>query len=230
MEKLKSQPGIVTVNKETYQIAKFKNEMLYYDFAEIIYFLIAKGKSLFGEHFKIYKIDLPLLHKLICYRIADPGYCKKYNIDTNKGLLLTGPIGCGKTSIITLLKHITPHLPSYQVIPARNVTFSFNFLGYKVIQNYGDSSHYCFDDIGVEPTGKHFGKECNVIGEILLSRYEMYLKANKLKSRGLQLKTHATTNLNADELEEKYGNRVRSRMREMFNLISFEADSQDKRG
>lgn len=34
--------------------------------------------------------------------------------------------------------------------------------------------------------------------------------------------THATTNLSASELEDYYGNRVRSRMREMFNLIAFD--------
>jgi DNA replication protein DnaC len=41
--------------------------------------------------------------------------------------------------------------------------------------------------------------------------------------------THATTNLSAEELEKLYGNRVRSRMREMFNLIAFGADVADKR-
>ncbi|WP_322348420.1 hypothetical protein [Marivirga arenosa] len=39
--------------------------------------------------------------------------------------------------------------------------------------------------------------------------------------------THATTNLIPTELENLYGNRVRSRMREMFNLIAFH--STDKR-
>jgi hypothetical protein len=61
------------------------------------------------------------------------------------------------------------------------------------------------------------------MGEVLLSRYELYLETRK------RLKTHATTNLNAEELEERYGNRVRSRMRELFNLIAFEKSSRDKR-
>ncbi|MDT8347935.1 MAG: ATPase, partial [Flavobacteriaceae bacterium] len=42
-------------------------------------------------------------------------------------------------------------------------------------------------------------------------------------------KTHITTNLNAEELEARYGSRVRSRLREMFNLISFDKASVDKR-
>jgi hypothetical protein len=44
-----------------------------------------------------------------------------------------------------------------------------------------------------------------------------------------KVRTHATTNLNAGELEERYGSRVRSRMRELFNLISFDEKTIDKR-
>jgi hypothetical protein len=41
--------------------------------------------------------------------------------------------------------------------------------------------------------------------------------------------THATTNLSASDLEALYGNRLRSRMREMFNLIAFPNNTPDKR-
>ena len=108
-----------------------------------------------------------------------------------------------------------------QVIPARNITFAFNNIGHKTIQEYGNSNFYCFDDLGVETTGRHFGKDCNVMGEILLSRYDLFLQR--------KIRTHATTNLNAQELEERYGNRVRSRMRQLFNLIAFDEQSIDKR-
>ena len=64
-------------------------------------------------------------------------------------------------------------------------------------------------------------KDCNVIGEILLSRYDLFLKR--------KIRTHTTTNLNAQELESRYGIRVRSRMREFFNLIAFDKESLDKR-
>jgi hypothetical protein len=77
------------------------------------------------------------------------------------------------------------------------------------------------DDLGVEPMGRYYGQECNVIGEILLSRYELFLNHN--------VRTHASTNLIAEELEERYGNRVRSRMRKLFNLVDFDKNSADKR-
>ena len=41
--------------------------------------------------------------------------------------------------------------------------------------------------------------------------------------------THLTTNFNSSEIEQIYGPRVRSRMREMFNLVSFSNNSGDKR-
>lgn len=132
-------------------------------------------------------------------------------------------MGCGKTSLMKLLRHLVPAQRPYEMIPSRNVTFSFNHLGYKTIEDYGNSNFYCFDDLGVESLGRFYGKDLNVMGEVLLSRYELFQETRK------KLKTHATTNLNAQELEEHYGNRVRSRMRELFNLVAFEKNSKDKR-
>ncbi|WP_363317281.1 hypothetical protein [uncultured Lutibacter sp.] len=146
-------------------------------------------------------------------------------IDTNKGILLTGPVGCGKTSLMKLLTHLAPHKTNYEIIPTRNIVYSFNATGFEILEKYNDTKNYCFDDLGVEPTGSHYAKECNVLGEILLSRYELFCHPE----RSRRVLTHITTNLNAQEIEKRYGSRVRSRMRAMFNLISFDENSIDKR-
>ena len=214
-------PHIITEQGVQYQLGELKNNYILYDFSRIITYLNVKGKLLFGEQFKIYKEDREILYKLCVYFIKDEVSCKKLNINPNKGILLSGPVGCGKTSLMKLLRCMVPHQKTYQIIPSRNTTFSFNHIGYKTIEDYGNEKHYCFDDLGIEPIGRYFGKDCNVMGEILLSRYELFLKTT--------IKTHATTNLNAKELEDKYGNRVRSRMRQLFNLIAFDKESSDKR-
>ncbi|MCI2227588.1 MULTISPECIES: ATP-binding protein [Flavobacteriaceae] len=218
----KIQPHIIKEGGVQYQLGEFNNNNISYDFKKILIYLDAKGKLLFGKNFKIYEEDEVILYKLCVYFISDFEACKKLEIDPNKGILLSGPVGCGKTSLMKLLRFMVPHQKPYELIPARNITFAFNNIGYKTIEEYGNSSFYCFDDLGVESTGRHFGKDCNVMGEILLSRYDLFLKR--------KIRTHATTNLNAQELEERYGNRVRSRMRQMFNLISFDSSSKDKRG
>ena len=221
-------PHIIIEGSVQYQLGELIGNEISYDFQKILIYLNVKGKLLFGKNFKIYEEDEVILYKLCIYFIRDFEACKKLDIDPNKGILLSGPVGCGKTSLMKLLRHIVPHQKTYEVIPARNITFSFNNIGYKTIEEYGSSNFYCFDDLGVETTGRHFGKDCNVMGEILLSRYDLFLKSMSLRAQSRSL-THATTNLNAQELEERYGNRVRSRMRQLFNLIAFDEKSKDKR-
>jgi hypothetical protein len=62
---------------------------------------------------------------------------------------------------------------------------------------------------------------CNVMAEIILSRYDLFISRKVI--------THITTNLSASEIETMYGNRVRSRFRAMLNLIAFDKTTQDKR-
>jgi len=214
-------PSIIYEGATQFELGTFDGESLFYDFPKILRYLDAKGKLLFGKTFKIYDEDNELLLKLASYFIQDHEYCKNLGIDTAKGILLSGPVGCGKTTLMKLLPHLVPHKKSYHFMPCRNIVFGFNGVGFKLIENYSDNKPYCFDDLGVEHIGRHYGKDCNVMGEILISRYEVFKQKDIL--------THITTNLNAEELQEKYGERIRSRMREMFNLISFSSNCQDKR-
>ncbi|WP_445731051.1 ATPase [Mariniflexile sp.] len=214
-------PSKITEGGVEFSIGTFDGKAVTYDFQKILIYLDAKGKLLFGKHFKIYEEDHNVIMKLCHYFIKDIENCERHDIDPNKGILLSGPVGCGKTSLMRLLKFIVPLQRPYIVVPSRNIVFGFNHVGYKTIEDYGNSQFFCFDDLGVEPIGRHYGKDCNVLGEILLSRYEIFLKHN--------IKTHATTNLNAEELEDLYGNRVRSRMRQLFNLIAFDKHTNDKR-
>jgi hypothetical protein len=116
----------------------------------------------------------------------------------------------------------------FSVKPCRDISFEFIQDGYEVVHRYSkgklyqsEPRNYCFDDLGTENNLKYFGNECNVMAEILLSRYDLFISK--------KLKTHITTNLSASEIEKNYGNRVRSRLRELCNLIAFENVVKDKR-
>ena len=63
------------------------------------------------------------------------------------------------------------------------------------------------------------------MGEILLSRYDSFSYNSNVR----KTLTHLTTNLSASEIEQFYGNRIRSRLRESFNLIAFPNHTNDKR-
>lgn len=214
-------PSNITEGGVEYSIGKFDGKLVHYDFQKILIYLNAKGKLIFGDSFKIFEEDHEIIMKLCHYFIKDVENCERHNIDPCKGLLLSGPVGCGKTTLMRLLKHIVPLQKPYSVIPSRNIVFGFNHIGYKIIEDYGNGQFFCFDDLGVEPMGRHYGKDCNVMGEILISRHELFLNH--------KIKTHATTNLRAEELEDRYGIRVRSRMRQLFNLVAFDKNTNDKR-
>lgn len=193
-----------------------------YDFEKTMSYLNRYGKSKFGDKFQLLRTDSEILYKLMCYAIRDEAKCKKYNIDLSKGILLIGKIGCGKTSLMDIFRILYYRDYHYQLHSVREIAKEFVLDGFPVLNKYGKRNKIiCFDDLGVETSIKHFGNECNVMGEILLSRYDL------LHYHGIV--THATTNLNANDLEKLYGNRVRSRLREMFNVISFPSDVLDKR-
>lgn len=191
--------------------------------------LESEGKKRYGEHFKIYPEDREVILKLLSWFLKDANKAEFYNLDLSKGILLSGPIGCGKTSLFTLIRFLLPYEQRFAIISCRDITFNFIQEGYSVIQRYSTKAYNsgykpittCFDDLGTESELKYFGNQCNVMGEILLSRYDNFINDGMI--------THLTTNLSASELENFYGNRVRSRLREMFNLIAFESNSKDKR-
>ena len=200
----------------------------HYSYDEVIIWLENKGIELYGNHFKIIETDYPIVYKLIAYFLKDEPTCFQYGINLNKGILLTGPIGCGKTSLMNLMKYLTATEHKFFVKPCRDISFEFIQDGYQIIHKYSigklyqsEPRTYCFDDLGTENNLKYFGNECNVMAEILLSRYDLFISK--------KLFTHITTNLSATEIEKHYGNRVRSRLREMVNLIAFEKSAQDKR-
>ncbi|WP_075589856.1 P-loop NTPase family protein [Labilibacter marinus] len=209
-----------------------QNNQIIYNFQKSLEFITRKGEELYGQHFKLLPEDLPIIRKLFAYVIRDEENCKLHDLDMRKGMMLSGPIGAGKTSLMHLMRLIVPEPQGYQIKSCRDVSFEFHKDGYDVIQRYSRRSlkfihgqkkmqTVCFDDLGAEQTLKHFGNKCNVLSEILLSRYDLFITDNLI--------THVTTNLNATEIEEQYGARVRSRLREMMNMISFPDEAKDKR-
>lgn len=200
----------------------------HYNYQEIISWIEQKGIELYGTHFKILETDYPIIYKLIAYFLKDEPTCFQYNMNLNKGILLSGPIGCGKTSIMNIMKYLTPTEHKFFVKPCRDISFEFIQDGYQIIHKYSKGKLYeyepktiCFDDLGTESNLKYYGNECNVMAEIILSRYDVYIAK--------RIQTHITTNLSASEIETQYGNRVRSRMRQMLNLIAYDKTTSDKR-
>ena len=138
----------------------------------------------------------------------------------NKGLLFIGSYGIGKTAMMDTFQEIGRRLmPNnfmwFKSVSTLDVVEEFeasdNQNKESFFKKYNDVRTIYFDDFGTESDASNYGKK-NLMKEILEKRY-----LNKKK-------TYLTTNLSMMEIKEKYGNRVFSRLPEMFNIIEFKGD------
>lgn len=184
--------------------------------------------------FELSEEEKILYRALAMYFTRDQNFEKQgEGFSLKKGLMLYGNIGCGKTTAMKLFS-ANPH-QSYAVISCRKVQADFASKGFSEINKYSDwvqsgmpNISYgqrqlgsCFDDFGTESTAKNFGNELNVMADVIQNRYEL--------ESSTYFRTHFTTNLDTSLIDQFYGSRVRSRLREMVNMIVFPLESKDKR-
>ena len=201
-----------------------------YDYAAALQSVLDMGKELYGPGFLILEEDKPAILKLLCWFLKDEAMAEHEDLDLERGLLLTGPVGCGKTAIMHIMRRLCDPSRRFLLRPCSQVSVEFAQEGYDVICRYTSRSFciyskqpraVCFDDLGAEDGVPYFGATCNPMVQILSIRYDLFIDHGMI--------THATTNLNSSEMERRYGNRIRSRMRQMFNLIIFPSEDKDKR-
>jgi DNA replication protein DnaC len=201
------------------------------DEVDLFLMVECKGKECFGERFSLWKEDYPVLRKLLVYFFTDHELAIKENLDLKKGIMLLGPVGCGKTSIMSLIRYFQNDNVSHTLKPCREIVFEFFSKGFETIARYGKLFHriegssfpktYCFDDLGFEKKVIYYGNECDVMKEIILSRYDLF--------ESIGMITHFTTNLSLEELEIRYGESVMSRLEAMVNFVEFDKATLDKR-
>lgn len=170
-----------------------------------------------------------IIWNLCRYFSGDPN--GPYNI--RKGIMLYGPVGCYKTSLMRFFAN--NQNSSFVIHSVNDVSAQFTKEGHDAILKYKGLIQstdtfrtfgqkdigICFDDFGTEIDKKHYGNESNVMAEIILSRF--------MSHQNLIGKTHFTTNIKADVISERYGERVKSRLREMVNIVAFPDESLDRR-
>lgn len=124
-----------------------------------------------------------------------------------KGLLIRGISGLGKTFLFSCVKdnELSP-ITILSMIEIAEIVKSEGYLDLPII----DGITY-LDDVGTEEhTINHYGTKINFFKNFI----EKYYLNNVVYNRLI-----VSTNNNFSELEEKYGFRVRSRIKDMFNII-----------
>lgn len=92
-----------------------------------------KGKEIFGEHFQIVPEDFEVAHNLLTWFLQDETQAQQLGLNLHKGILLTGPIGCGKTSLMNLMRILVQPQQRFGIKSCREITFNFIKDGYDII-------------------------------------------------------------------------------------------------
>ena len=151
---------------------------------------------------------------------------KLYKDKTKKGLLVLGPVGVGKSTIMR--KHLGNGTNSYDI---QNVTDPGNYqleirsnlqsgvCETQVVVSNQESQYprqdiypigVYIDDLGTDRSINRYG---NIIDPIEFAIQHLYNK---------EIRLWANTNLNLEELTNKYGPRIVSRLKEMCYVVVLE--------
>jgi DNA replication protein DnaC len=148
----------------------------------------------------------------------------KYKPDFNKGILIIGGYGNGKSTTFRVLKSLFQNTP----LIFKNYTATQIVDKYEAIKEITDKDTFkrltergtaYFDDVKTERMANNFGKR-NLFKDIIEERYnnkaKTYISCNYSDKPNEQ---NIEAGLN--EFYDKYGARVYDRLFEMFNIVEF---------
>lgn len=249
-----------------------------YDLRTLAGILQSAGQRRFTG-FRLHAEDKEPIEKLLVYFLRYESEYERLGIDPNKGVMLMGGIGVGKTTLMQLmtmwanyefakeLQHREPYLvidksqEKWKMFYCRKIAEDYVSNGMSAITRHTSTlfenkvtglyepHELTFDDLGREGVlktinetqtidgrpvkvlraseatdfavfGGNYAPKRNVMAEIIQNRYEKWISDKRFK-------THFTTNLTPHLIQDVYGDLVRSRLREMCNVIKF--NSEDKR-
>jgi len=125
-----------------------------------------------------------------------------------KGLFLTGQIGTGKSFASKIISTCEGY--SYYETVDLATMYKKNLKEFNVISgNY--SQNIIIDDLGAEPTVNSYGIKEETLAVMIDGRFRTFNRAG--------CKTIITTNLTKDQVIERYGARIYSRIRDMCECV-----------
>ena len=77
-----------------------------YDYREVVMWLRKCGRKHLGKNFIIPENEKGIIFGMLAWFLQDELVAKEMNIDLRKGIMLSGPIGCGKTTLFKLMGKI----------------------------------------------------------------------------------------------------------------------------
>jgi len=185
-------------------------------------YIIAKR---YCENFKLSNYEENVYKQFIMWLHGD----ENFDGDLKKGIAVVGPTGTGKSLMFKIMEdyrmiddihyifaETNRQLSWGLAVVPDNLNLAYASQGEEGLRLYKYQNILYLDDLGTEVgSAKHFGNELDVVNHVLFHRHRL----GKL--------TLMSSNIPKAMMKDKYGDRVGSRMNEMFNFLTLKTD--DKR-
>jgi hypothetical protein len=178
------------------------------------------SRNVLGRELIVNENNKKFISALCFFMSNDERFETELGYSLKKGLLIRGISGLGKTHLVRCLEQ--NELNPILILSMIEITDEIRSEGEYEIK-MSDYKKVYLDDVGTEEaTVNHFGSK--------ISFFKTFIESVYLRNQARNNFSHLiiSTNNNFKEIEEKYGFRVRSRMKDMFNTI--DVTGEDMRG
>jgi DNA replication protein DnaC len=189
--------------------------------------LTSIGKEIYGDDFSLENEVVKEVYKKTYTALV------KNKLNKNKGVCIIGGIGAGKTAMMKVYQRLLKDTPMrFKLVNGYDLKdLSELYTTEQIKDSYGGSYYgdLYIDDIGFASGVKRYGNDVNLIRDILIERYDLFISSG--------YKTHLSSNIVAfmkndikemPTLQKLYGERVVDRIKEMCELIIFKGESKRK--
>jgi DNA replication protein DnaC len=190
--------------------------------------ILLVGTEIYGDNFNL---DDPLRKEN--YQRAYERLMTSLRNKKSKGLLVIGSIGVGKSNMMKVMQRVVKDTDRKfgWVTASQLKDLSEELTASRIKEMYGKDFQYdlLIDDIGISIDVRRYGNTINILSEIIMERYELFIETG--------IKTHFTSNIypdlinnttNKPTLKTIYGTRVLDRMKEMCEMIIWKGTSLRK--
>lgn len=212
-------------------LQKFTQEQ-YDQQTENIVFAVSKFfQHHYGKPFVVDKDNEKQVLALAYYFTGNPRFEEEQNkthemmmdYKLNKGLLLLGDYGCGKSSLLhcfcEVLKTVRQGFLRYSFLDIDDL---FVVNGYSCFNEHRKPYAKYYDDFGQESLqAGNYGNKESVAVKIAEFRYRLFVESG--------VKTHYSTNMNGESFKTRYTDFIYSRIKESCNIINFATGTKNRR-
>jgi broad-specificity NMP kinase len=174
---------------------------------------------------------MPLL-KICASFTQDEKALKQFGMRMNRGVLICGAPGQGKTHILNLLRQLKANFnreSSFGMIDTLTIAHDYEKFGSEAIKSYSYKRNYknnlmdyAYDDILAEREVRHYGGQ-----DILVMPEVIFIRERLMNAEGIL--THFTTNLRSEMIKEVYKERAFDRILQMCDPVVFLPEAKNWR-